>query len=302
MSRGTCTLQPVDAPGFSSMRVCELHHDFQQHPLMDLNRLARLARDLMPSGQCRFVRPGTAETSSFVHASNPSDGRSIEEVFADIERPGSWIALYDVQTDVEYAELIDEVLGCVQPLIAAEQGRRWRSAGFIFISAPPSATPFHIDRENNFWLQIRGRKTMTVFDHRDRKVVSAKAVEDFIVSGSLRDVRLDPLLRARGRNFEVGPGQGVYFPSTSPHMTSTPSGWAVPGDGVSISIGVVFYTDLTRHHARVHQCNRILRKLGVDPGEPGSRPLSDALKAPLGRGIAWSRARWRDYSAPPGAY
>ena len=30
--------------------------------------------------------------------------------------------------------------------------------GFIFISSPGSVTPFHIDPENNFLLQIRGSK------------------------------------------------------------------------------------------------------------------------------------------------
>jgi hypothetical protein len=45
---------------------------------------------------------------------------------------------------------------------------------------------------------------------------------------------------ARGRPFDAGPGDSVYFPATNPHMTSTVRGWEVPGDGVSISIGVVF--------------------------------------------------------------
>jgi hypothetical protein len=53
-------------------------------------------------------------------------------------------------------------------------------------------TPFHIDRENNFWLQIRGRKTLTLWDHRDRSVVPAEAVERFILFGDLDDVRLPP--------------------------------------------------------------------------------------------------------------
>jgi hypothetical protein len=121
----------------------------------------------------------------------------------------------------------------------ARQAAIDRLAGYLLISAPPSVTPFHIDRENSFWLQIRGRKTIAVWDHLDREVVASRDVANFLLSGSLTNVRLNEAHRERGREFHCGPGQGVYFPSTSPHMTHTNADWVRPGDGVSISIGVV---------------------------------------------------------------
>ncbi len=295
-------LRAVDPGQFSTHCVSPIRHDFDRHPLMQLPRLARLAHDLMPSRQCRFIRPGSTQTSEFFHTPKTPDGQDIDTVFARIEEPGSWVALYNVQTDPHYAGFLDDVMASARPLIEPSQPGLFRLAGFIFISAPPSVTPFHIDRENNFWLQIRGRKTMTVFDHRDRAVVSAREVEEFIVHGSLAKVRLDPALREHGREFDVGPGDGVYFPATSPHMTRTTTEWVRPGDGVSISIGVVFYTAVTRHLARVHQCNRVLRELGLQPNFPGTSAWRDALKAPIGRAIAASRVRWRSHVAPPGAY
>ncbi len=295
-------LRAVDPGQFSTHCVSPIRHDFDRHPLMQLPRLARLAHDLMPSRQCRFIRPGSTQTSEFFHTPKTPDGQDIDTVFARIEEPGSWVALYNVQTDPHYAGFLDDVMASARPLIEPSQPGLFRLAGFIFISAPPSVTPFHIDRENNFWLQIRGRKTMTVFDHRDRAVVSAREVEEFIVHGSLAKVRLDPALREHGREFDVGPGDGVYFPATSPHMTRTTTEWVRPGDGVSISIGVVFYTAVTRHLARVHQCNRVLRELGLQPSFPGTSAWRDALKAPIGRAIAASRVRWRSHVAPPGAY
>ena len=292
----------VDPGRFSTHGMHAIRHDYADHPLMQLPRLAQLAHDLMPSRQCRFIRPGTTQTSEFFHTPKTPDGLGIDEVFARIEEPGSWVALYNVQTDPHYAAFLDEVMAGARPLIEPEQPGVFRVAGFIFISAPPSVTPFHIDRENNFWLQIRGRKIMTVFDHADRAVVPAREVEEFIVHGSLRNVRLDPALRHHGRDFDVGPGDGVYFPATSPHMTRTTTDWVRAGDGVSISIGVVFYTATTRHLARVHQCNRVLRQWGLQPSFPGSSPWRDAIKAPLGRAFALARARMRHYVAPPGAY
>lgn len=295
-------IQAVDAAHFSSLRMGALRHDFDRHPLMQLPRLAQLARDLMPTKQCRFIQPDTTQTSAFTHSATTPAGRDIDAVFERIEEPGSWVALYDVQTDPQYAAFLDEVIASAHHLIRHEQPGLFRVAGFIFISAPPSVTPFHIDRENNLWLQIRGRKIMTVFDHHDRDVVAAREVENFIVHGTLDKVQLDPALRNRGVDFEVSAGDGVYFPATSPHMTRTTTDWVRPGESVSISIGVVFYTAVTRHHARVHQCNRVLRNLGLSPILPGISPWRDAAKAPVGRAIAAARARLRGYSAPPGAY
>jgi hypothetical protein len=84
-------------------------------------------------------------------------------------------------------------------------------------------------------------------------------------------------------------------------MTRTTTDWVVPGDGVSISIGINFYTRTTRRHARVHQVNRVLRRLGLEPTPPGRSAWRDMLKAPLGRAVV-SLLKWRrqDYVVPPG--
>ena len=51
-------VRPVDTEGFSTHRIHRLHHDFHGHPLFQLPELARLAKELMPLEQCRFVKPG----------------------------------------------------------------------------------------------------------------------------------------------------------------------------------------------------------------------------------------------------
>ena len=74
-------------------------------------------------------------------------------------------------------------------------------------------------------------------------------------------------------------------------MTLSDTSWARPGDGVSISIGVVFYTDVTRQHAHLHALNRVLRRFGVSPRVPGESALIDGLKSPLANAIAWDMRR-----------
>ncbi len=296
---------PEGSAPFSTAAVREIHHNFHQHPLMQLPQLAELAKSLMPTGQCRFINPGATQASEFMHEGHSPDGRGIDEVFRRIEEPGAWVALYNVETDSRYRAFLDEVMAAVQPLIVDRQPGVFNVGGFVFISAPPSVTPFHIDRENNFWLQMHGRKTMNVWDHTDRVVVAAADVEEFVLFGSLERVRLKDGFEARSHTFHTAPGTGVYFPSTSPHMTRSDTDWVRPGDGVSVSIGVVFYSDVTRRHARVHQCNQVLRKrFGIKPLAPGISAWRDALKAPFGHLLGLARQRWHraDRPPPPGSY
>jgi hypothetical protein len=286
----------VDDPAaFSSLRVQPIQHDFHLHPLMQLPALAELALRLAPTRQCRFIRPGSAQDSEFHHDPADPSGRGIDEVFRRIEEPGAWVALYNVETDPTYRALLAEVTASVRALVEPQQPGMFNVGGFIFISAPPSVTPFHIDRENNFWLQVRGRKVMNVWEPDDRAVVAADAVERFIAHAALEDVRLRDGFRERSHEFDVGPGDGVYFPSTSPHMTRSERDWTRPGDGVSISIGVVFYTATTRRAANIHVLNLLLRRLGLRPLPPGRSAWRDRIKYPLGRALVWFKKTFRGY-------
>lgn len=316
-------VRPQDPGEFCTHRIHRLHHGYHRHALFQLDELARLARELMPLQRCRFVRPGMTQASAFHHEGRHPDGRDIDEVFDRLEEPGSWIALYNVEAIPRYRALLKEIVDDMRATIEREQPGIFNVTGFIFLSAPPSVTPFHIDRENNLWLQLRGRKTLSVWDPGDRVAVTAPHVEDFIVSHTLRDVRLRDGVAETSYDFDSGPGDGVYFPSTSPHMTRTYDTWAKPGDGVSISIGVTFYTKHTVRTARVHQFNRVMRKyLGLTPTYPGRSAGLDAAKAPFGYALAVARqcavraltfvqgvrARhrpeegWLGERAPPGSY
>ena len=299
-ARPTYRVWPADAASFTTQRMSPLRHNIDQHPLFELDALQALANSLMPSGQCRFLRPGTTQGSAFSHDPSHPQGWSIDEVFARMEEPGAWLALYNVQTDARYRAALERIVDDLRPMVEREQPGIFLVTGFIFISAPPSVTPFHIDRENNFWLQLRGRKTMNVWDNTDRDVVPARVVEDFIAGGV--QVPFQEAFRARCREFDTGPGDGVYFPSTSPHMTRTDAHWAKPGDGISVSLGINFYTSVTRRTARVHQFNRVLRRLGMTPSFPGESVAADSLKAPMGRWLAAVRYRRLGATPPPGSY
>jgi hypothetical protein len=260
---------------------------------MQLDAIAALAKRLYPTKQCRFIKDLATRSSTFDHEDHDSHGRTIDEVFARIEEPKSWVALYNVETDPLYARFLQEVTESVRPQVERHEPGMTKVGGFIFISAPPSVTPFHIDRENNFWLQIRGRKLMSVWDHRDRVSVSAADRETFIVFGD--NAPYKDVCTGRSHDFDVGPGDGVYFPSTSPHSTRCDVDWVRPGDGVSVSIGVVFYTDYTRRLAYVNAWNQFLRRRGLEPRDPGESPWLDRLKEPWGRALIWHGVKFHGF-------
>lgn len=285
---------------FSMDKVMPIKHNFHRHPLMQLDELEKLANRLMPTGQCRFIKPGATFAQGFHHNDKPDDGRDIAQVFARLEEPKSWIALYNVESDPQYAGMLNDAIGSVRHLIDREQPGLFLMTGFIFISAPPSVTPFHIDRENNFWLQIRGRKTMNVWNPDDRTMVPEKEVERFITYRTLENVKLsDETLVNRSLEMDCRPGDGVYFPSTSPHATRSEPSWTTPGDGVAISIGINFYTPVTRKRANVHALNEMLRKIGLSPTFAGTSDSTDSVKYPLAKAYVALQAM-RGFEKPPG--
>lgn len=284
---------------FSLDKIALIRHNFDQHPLLQIDELEKLAHRLLPLNQCRFINPGATQQSEFLHHSRSPDGRDLSEVFRNISEPGSWVALYNAETDPKYAELVDEALASVEGLISREKAGIFSPQAFIFISAPPSVTPFHIDRENNFWLQIRGRKIMNVWDRNDREILPASTVEDFIVDRSLDAVNLHDKFWPKRFEWNLGASEGVYFPSTSPHSTRSTTEWVSTDNRISISIGVVFYTKRTRRDAYIHSLNRFLRKFALTPKSPGESGL-DGVKALLGRLLVELKRRLRNYRPPTG--
>ena len=297
---GRFRIEAVDENRFSLDKLGAIRHNYHEHPLMQLDRLAELAKSLKATDQCRFIAQNTKVSSTFHHEKQSPDGRSLEEVFQNIEEPGAWVALYDIQTDPTYSRFVWDVMASARHLVESHE-EVFDVRGFVFISAPPSVTPFHIDRENNFWLQVHGRKTLNVWDRTDREIVAASDVDNFIVYGGLDNVRLKDGMVSRSFEFDCGAGDGVYFPSTTPHMTRSDTTWVRPGNGVAVSIGIVFYTNVTRRDAYVHTANHLLRRVFRWRAQPPRQSaLVDSLKYPLGRLAVPLKRYFLGYKPPPG--
>lgn len=300
-SDGDYFIEAVDKSTFTLDKISPFRHNYHQHPLFQMDNLAALAKRLAVTDQCRFIKRATKINSLFDHSKENLDGWSIDEVFQRIEEPGSWIAFYSVQTDTMYNKFIWEMMASAKHLIPNYE-EIFDVRAYLFISAPPSVTPFHIDNENNFWLQVHGRKTLNVWDRDDPEIIPSDVVETFIVhGGDLEKVIFREEKMSNSFEFDSVAGDGVYFPSTTPHMTRSDTTWVKSGDAVAVSIGLTFYTKKTRKEAYVHSCNNFLRRFpGSQPVPPRQSSTLDTLKYPLGRLIVTLKHHLRNYKLPTG--
>jgi hypothetical protein len=261
-----------DQASYQPMRIMPVTHTLMEHPLLQLERLVELAQRLAPRGLVRAHNDQASADTSFTHA--PST-HPIQLPVADsirrIEDANVWMALHNIQTDALYGGLVDEVLDYVKPLIDEKDPGLCHRAGWIFVTSPNAITPYHLDHEHNFILQIRGSKAIHVFDPLDRAITSDIALERFHHKHSRELVTFSPETQARAHVFEAEPGQGVYMPSTAPH-------WVKNGNNVSITVSFTYYTRRTMRLKQLYRANASLRKLGLEPRTVGRSPNIDRLK------------------------
>lgn len=259
-------------------RPFKIEHHLADHPLFDLARLVELAQCL-PESRVEY-NPGNLPVSHDP-GQTPRNGLTIEETIARIEECNSWMVLKNVELDAEYGALLDACLDAMRPYTERVAPGMCRREGFIFISSPGSVTPFHIDPENNFLLQIRGQKEVYLFDRNDRVVISEQDVESFF-AGAHRNVPFDDAFRNRGEHFDLLPGQGLHFPVAAPH-------WVKNGPAVSISFSITFQTDDSLRRQSLYRFNRQMRRLGIEPQPVGKSPLSDSTKYSIIRTLRGAR-------------
>jgi len=250
-------------------RPFAIRHRLAGHPLLTLPRIAQLAselpRDLIEynSGQVAISQDPDAI---------PSVDLDPVEVVKRIETAGAWMVLKRVENSPEYRRLLEDAL------LSVARARGFNSLldagfeqleGFLFVSSPHSTTPFHLDSEDNFFVQIHGEKFFTVFDNADRAIVSDDEIERSMTKH--RNLKYDASLAARGIEFHLFDGDGCYVPYQSPH-------WVRTADQYSISLAITWKTREVRRVNDLHFFNSMLRGIGLPQQPPGRQPVRDALK------------------------
>ena len=261
---------------FDPWRIQGVRHHLAAHPALQLPALVELGKRLEARGRVRSHSGDATVGTSFNEAPRlHPNAKGVEATLNDIEHAAAWTSLLNVQSDPQYRAVVDEVLDSIRPQVEAVDPGMCYRAGWIFLTSPRAVTPFHMDKEHNFILQVQGRKRIYVWDHRDTQVVSEHARDRFHRTHSRELLQWREEYRERAQVFELEPGMGAYMPSTSPNMVEN-------GDGPSITMSFTYYTRSTRRDALLHRTHDMLRGRGWVPPAVGRFPLFDAATLAAG--------------------
>jgi hypothetical protein len=295
----------IDLPeGYSTFSYCKIGHNYQSHPLLQLDKLEELAIYMHEHEDFVFMNPEIENmNAAFNHTVFDVRENGVSEIFKRLGEQRTWVGINNIHKNAEYNAFLHEILAPYRQLLEEEQGKILDIRSHLFLSTPPSTTPFHFDKQNNIFLQLQGEKQMVLWDPYDKDVVSDRALEEYITANSrdrIKSAYCDELA-AKGETFSLVGGEGVYIPSTAPHMVYT--GKSEVSNELSISLAVTFYTQLTRYRARILQCNSMLRKLKISSVSPGMPPYrGNSVKAFLGSNYARFKKIAVGYQPPPWSY
>jgi len=194
-----------------------------------------------------------------------------EEVIARVEHAGAWIILKHVEMDPAYAEILDACAQQIRDLAGPKMGPLLKNPEMLIIAnSPGRITPFHIDGECNFLLQVQGSKLIRVFNQHDRTVLTEQEIEHFYTNDIFAANYKEGCGDEKATITELTPGKAVHIPVNAPH-------WVQNGPGVSVSVSVNFeLPDWMR--ADLYRFNSLIRRLGLTPTPPGRSQLRDLVK------------------------
>ena len=247
-------------------------HNLSTLDLFKPDSLLNLAEKFSNFPRDYFIA-GSAPTPGTEFYSVPNGGYKPRQALEILDKARHRVLLKRPEShDSRFRELLDALF---RQIVDLQDGLRndpvERLESAILISSQSTTTPIHFDPEVGFFSQIEGEK----FYHVYSPACSGEAeLERFYIRGRVDIGRLDlnKLDPAREHVFTLGPGKGFHQPQNSPH-------WVQTGNSRSVSYTFVFQTRTSRAMGRTRAFNYCLRRLGIDPSRPGTRPKLDAAKA-----------------------
>ena len=242
-------------------------HGLAGHPLFQTDALLAQAQ---AQPDCVHFDAGDVRVDQRWNTTQP-EALTAANTIRNIDNAKAWVLLKNAERNPDYARLIDRCLAETEELTGHRftQGMRNREM-IIILSSPNRVTPYHIDRECNFLVQISGSKTVYTFDGTDRSIVSEEELERFWTVDH-NAARYKPASQEKAKPFRLDPGRGLHIPVNFPH-------WVQNGNNVSISVSINFqFRDSVR--ANLYRANFHLRRRGFNPASPGQSPWKDVLKS-----------------------
>lgn len=262
-----------------------LEHTLANNRLFTVERLVQLAKQTAQArpGDLYFDKGATKPGQRWNETA--ACDLPIDETIRRLEHEGAWIILKHAEIDPDYQEVLNRAMGEVLELTGREIDRQIKYAEVIlFITSPQRLTTYHIDRECNFVAQIRGEKTIHIFDRDDKDVLPETEIERFWAVDT-NSAQYKPELQSRAHSFLLRPGNGVHIPVHAPHWLQN------HGDiSITASLNFKFKESL---EANIYRMNYFLRKVGIAPTPPGQSRTADAVKRSIAGVVMAARHSFR---------
>gem|GEM_PF-5732425 len=169
-------LDPVIFTNNFDRRGFLLQHNLAGHPLLELPAIAALSQRL----PANLLEWNSEQEGAFTAPDQMAPHHlSCAETILNLEEQPARILLLQIEKDPPYRQLLDELLDQIEPLTRATHPGMWERHAFLFLSSKAAYTPFHFDPDYNFLLQVRGEKTVSMWDPADREVLPASAIDGY---------------------------------------------------------------------------------------------------------------------------
>jgi hypothetical protein len=250
-------------------------HQLADHPLFALDQLFALCRRLPAEQMLYRVAAIPGDVPLETSYDNYKHGLVLDDVLERFEAHQAYLCINNPEHDAAYRPLIEGLLGEVAAQTdALDPAMSWYSS-YVFISAHDAVTPYHMDREMNFLLQIRGSKTVYLWDQDDDEIMSPAQKDHLLAHVGLRPP-YQPSFESKATAYELVPGLGVHHPFIAPHRVHT-------GPSLSISLALTFRTRQSDMWTDAHRFNARMRRLGLHPHPVGRNHLVDHAKCGIAR-------------------
>jgi hypothetical protein len=250
-------------------------HSLHHNSLFDLTNLIELSKRVPDA----FY--STTDDSVEDGWRHPDSGqRSLPETIATIGESNSLVLLKGLAHDPEFGPIFREVEDTVGEILRSDIAE---ARATLVISSPRRVTPYHIDAEVNFLLQLRGEKIVNIFDPTDRTLLTDLELEAFY-AGDVNAAKYKKERQPDARVFDFVPGTGLHLPILAPH-------WTLNGDTVSVAISINCSLHSNARTAKIYKLNGKLRNRGLVPLSPGVSPWRDRVKLAVVEGLVSSRRK-----------
>lgn len=193
--------------------------------------------------------------------------KKIEEAVDTLDVSDARIKLSGIAEYMDYGSAIRQITDEVSAATGIDFHKDfYPCTASLFFSSPRVCTPYHIDSEFNFLVQIQGEKLFNSWNGNDREIVTPLHLENFWDGVAFIERSQRP-----PRAYELKAGYGIYNPPFFPHEVYTLS---MPS--ISLSLG---FDPKASTESEIHRMNAMMKKLHLHPAPIHAHPRRDWVKS-----------------------